>query len=317
MELRAIRSLVVLMSITLSAGLAHAQDTLRLAIGQRGAWDTSVAELGQKAGIFKKHGLQLDLLYTQGGGETQQAVISGSVDIGVAVGIMGVIAAYSKGAPVRIIGAESTGAGDLYWYVRNEAPIKSFADLGDKKVAFSTNGSSSHGVVVSLLKQNGLRAQAVATGNAPTTLTQVMSGQIDVGWAAPPFGLDQLERNQIRMIATGNDSGVFRGQTVRVLISNLQTIRGREAVLQRFANAYDETLDWMYADPKALSMYAEFSGITETQARRIRDDFFPRSALDRRIIVGLGAIVSDAVALKYISSPLSKEQVTELIQISK
>src|SRR5215217_3768952 len=100
---------------------ASAQDTLKLAVGQRGNWDTSVSELGQRAGIFKKHGLNLELLYTQGGGETQQAVLSGSVDIGVAAGIMGVLGAYSKGAPVRIIGAETTGAGDLFWYVRSDS----------------------------------------------------------------------------------------------------------------------------------------------------------------------------------------------------
>jgi NitT/TauT family transport system substrate-binding protein len=40
------------------------------------------------------------LLYTQGGGETQQAVLSGSVDIGVAAGIMGVLGAYGKGLPI-------------------------------------------------------------------------------------------------------------------------------------------------------------------------------------------------------------------------
>ena len=58
----------------------------------------------------------LDIVYTQGAGETQQAVISGSVDIGIAAGVMGVLSAYSKGAPVRIIsrrdhrrGAISTG----------------------------------------------------------------------------------------------------------------------------------------------------------------------------------------------------------------
>ena len=89
---------------------AQAQDTLKLAAGQRGNWDTIVAEVGQRGGIFKKHGLTLEILYTQGGGETQQAVISGSVDIGVAPGIMGVLSAFSKGAPVRIIGAETTGA---------------------------------------------------------------------------------------------------------------------------------------------------------------------------------------------------------------
>src|ERR687890_313347 len=100
------------------AAPARAQDTLKLAIGQRGNWENAMPELGQKAGIFKKHGLNLEILYTQGGGETQQAVISGSVDIGVAAGIMGVLGAYSKGAPIRVIGAETTGANDLYWYVK-------------------------------------------------------------------------------------------------------------------------------------------------------------------------------------------------------
>ena len=57
---------------------AFAQDKLKLAVGQRGNWDTSISELGQRVGIFKKHGIELELLYTQGGGETQQAVISGS-----------------------------------------------------------------------------------------------------------------------------------------------------------------------------------------------------------------------------------------------
>ena len=73
------------------AAPAFAQDTLKLAIGQRGNWDTSVAEVGTRLGIFKKHNLVLETLYTQGGGETQQAVISGSVDIGVAAGVMGVM----------------------------------------------------------------------------------------------------------------------------------------------------------------------------------------------------------------------------------
>src|SRR2546423_1178824 len=82
------------------------QDTLRLAVGQRGLWDTSISDVGQRAGIFKKHGLNLEILYTQGSGETQQAVIAGSVEIAVSVGIMGVLSAYSKGAPVRIIGSE-------------------------------------------------------------------------------------------------------------------------------------------------------------------------------------------------------------------
>src|SRR5262245_18960053 len=105
----------------LGVSAAAAQDKVKLAIGQRGNWDTSVSEVGQRAGIFKKHGLELEIVYTNGAGETQQAVISGSVDIGIAAGVMGVLSAYSKGAPVRVIGAETTGANDLYWYVKADS----------------------------------------------------------------------------------------------------------------------------------------------------------------------------------------------------
>src|SRR5918912_412960 len=87
---------------------ASAQESLKLAVGARGNWDTVIPEIGQRAGIFKKHGLTLELLYTQGGGETLQAVIAGSVDIGASVGVMGVLSAFAKGAPVRVIGAEMT-----------------------------------------------------------------------------------------------------------------------------------------------------------------------------------------------------------------
>ncbi len=302
-------------SLLLGMPLASAQDTLKLAVGQRGNWDTSVAEVGQRLGIFKKHGLNLEILYTQGGGETQQAVISGSVDVGVAAGVMGVLGAYSKGAPVRIIGAETTGAKDLFWYAKADSPVKTLQDTEGKTISYSTNGSSTHGIVTAFMKQYNLKAKPVATGGPAPTLTQVMSGQIDVGWAAPPFGLDQLDAKQIRIVATGNDAAVFKGQTVRLLITNVQTVQQRKPVLERFMRAYRETIDRMYSDPVALKTYADFVGISEAKARRTRDDFFPKEAIDPDKVVGLDTIVQDAVQLKYTASQLSKDQLVELIQI--
>jgi ABC-type nitrate/sulfonate/bicarbonate transport system substrate-binding protein len=297
------------------ASSAFAQDTLKLAVGQRGLWDTSISDVGQRAGIFKKHGLTLELLYTQGAGETQQAVISGSVEIGVGVGIMGVLSAYSKNAPVRIIGAEITGAGDLFWYVKADSPIKTIQDFNGKTVAYSTNGSSTHGVVTAYIKQYGLTAaKATPTGGPPATMTAVMSGQVDVGWSAPPVGLDQLDKNEIRQIATGNDT-LFKGQTVRLLITNTQTLHGRKDAIERYMKVYRETIDWMYSDPAALKTYAEFAAITEAKAKRIRDGFFPKSSLSPDQITGLDLIVPDAVNLKFTAAPLSKEQLADLIRI--
>ena len=295
---------------------AHAEDTLKLAVGQRGNWDTSVSEVGQRAGIFKKNGLVLEILYTQGGGETQQAVLSGSVDIGIAAGIMGVLSAYSKNAPVRIIGAETTGAADLFWYVPAPSPIKSLKDTEGKTIAYSTNGSSTHGIVTAFMKQYDLKAKPTATGGPAPTLTQVMSNQIDVGWSAPPFGLQQLDDGKIRIIASGNDATVFKGQTVRINITNTQTLAAKRPLIERYMKAYRETIDWMYSDdPTMWKIYSEFVGITVEKAKRTRDGFFPRASIDPDRVVGLDTIVQDAVALKYTATPLTQAQLGELIQI--
>ena len=316
MRLRHLCGALAALALCAALPAANAQDTLKVAAGQRGNWDTTIAEVGQRAGIFKKHGLTLEILWTQGGGETQQAVISGSVDVGVAPGIMGVLSAFSKGAPVRIIGAETTGASDLYWYVPANSPIKSLKDTDGKTISYSTNGSSTHGIVTAFMKQYDLKAKPTATGGPAPTLTQVMSGQIDVGWSAPPFGMQQLDEGKIRIIASGNDATAFKGQTVRLLVTNVQTLKDRKPAIDRFMKAYRETIDWLYSDdPAALKTYADFVGIPLAMAKRTRDDFFPRASVDPDRIVGLDTIVNDAVALKFTATPMTKEQLAELIQI--
>jgi NitT/TauT family transport system substrate-binding protein len=306
--------LAAFLLLGLGAAPALAQEKLKLAVGQRGNWDTSVSELGKRAGIFRKYGLDLDILYTEGSGETLQATISGSVDIGVGPGVMGVLGAFAKGAPVRIIGAEVTGASDLFWYVRANSPIKSLRDTNGKTIAYSTAGSSTNGVVRAFIDQYGLKAAPTATGGPAATLTQVMSGQIDVGWSAPPFGLDQIDRKQIRVIATGNDAAIFKNQTVRLNVTHARTLQNRKAALERYVKAYRETLDWMYADPRAIRVFAEFAGVSEATARRT-EEFFPKSALEPDRIVGLETIMDDAVRLKYLAAPLPAAQLKQLVQI--
>src|SRR4029079_3140642 len=114
--------------LLLSPHRASAEDHLKLAVGARGVGETFVAELGQNAVIFKKHGLVLDIFYTQGGGETIQVVISNAAQIGVAIGFLATIGALAKGAPVRVIGSTFTGGNQLFWYVRADSPIKSLKD---------------------------------------------------------------------------------------------------------------------------------------------------------------------------------------------
>src|SRR4051794_41282905 len=66
-------------AVLLAASAASAQDTLKIAVPQRGAWDTSITEIGNRAGIFKKHGVNAELLFTGGGAEALRAIIGGAV----------------------------------------------------------------------------------------------------------------------------------------------------------------------------------------------------------------------------------------------
>ena len=298
-----------------TATAASADDTVKLAVGQRGNWDTSVSEVGQLAGIFKKHGLKLEIVYTNGAGETQQAVISGSVDLGIAAGVMGVLSAYSKGAPVRVIGAETTGAGDLYWYVKADSPIKSLKDTDGKILAYSTHGSSTHGVVTAFVKQYKLTAKPTATGRPVGEFDggDVRTGRCRLGGAA--VRSRSARAKQIRIIATGNDAAAFNGQTVRLNIANANYLKAHQDVVARYMKAYRETVDYMYTDPNALKVYSDWLKISEAKAKRTRDDFFPRPSIEPDRITGLDTIVKDAVALKFTATELTKEQLAELIHI--
>jgi len=304
-----------LVALVFTAHAALALDTLKVAVGARGVGETFVAELGQNAGIFGKHGIALEILYTQGGGETQQVVISNSAQIGVAAGFLGALGAFAKGAPLRIIGATFTGGSQLFWYVPASSPIRSLRDTEGKTVAYSTNGSSTHTAVLALQKSSGVKFRPTPTGAAPATLTQVMSGQIDVGWAGAPFGVDMVEAGKTRIIAKASDDPVLDRQTIRLILANATELAQRRDVFVRFMRAYREALDWVYAAPAGLTAYAEWARISEGTARRALQEFLPKSAVDPDRISGLEEVMADAVAFKYIPAPLDAKRLDELIQI--
>ncbi|MGH6861505.1 MAG: ABC transporter substrate-binding protein [Phyllobacterium sp.] len=290
-----------------------AGDSLKLAIGQRGNWENSVCELGQNAGIFKKHGVTLDLLYTEGGGQTQQAVIAGSADIGIGVGTYGVIGAAAKGAPLKIIGSSMTGAHDLYWYAKSDSGIASIKDAAGKTVAFSTNGSSTNLVVLGLQKTFGVEFSPTATGSPASTFTQVMSGQIDVGWSSPPFAVKDVDGGRIKIVARGSDVPEFADQSVRVMIANTRSFEGKADAYGRFMKAYREALDWLYADPAALDAYAAWAGTDAALAKRVRDEFYPKQNIQPDKVNGLDKLMVDAVTYKYLPAPLDDDQLKNLV----
>jgi len=315
MPVRALSIVVSIVCLLASAGAGRANDTVKVASAQKGFWDTTVLLYGDRAGIFKAEGLDLEITWTNGGAAPEQAAISGSVDIAAANGILGAITAYAKGAPIRIVAAEATGVNDLFWYAKADSGLKSFSDLAGKTVGFSSPGSSSNMVALALIAKAGVNAKPVPTGGAPGTLTQVMSDQIDVGWAVPPLFFDLIDQDKIRIIGRGSDIPEMRDQTVRVFETNADTLKNRRQVLVRFFRAYQKVLDWAYSEPKALEDFAADNKVSIDQARRARDGFYPKAALELAPISNLDLTIRQAIDLKRISAPLTPEQEKQLIDI--
>jgi NitT/TauT family transport system substrate-binding protein len=147
------------------------------------------------------------------------------------------------------------------------------------------------------------------------TFTQEMSGQIDVGWGSPPFGLDAIDDGRIRLIARGSDVPETHNQTVRVHIANAGVLAARADAIRRFVAAYREAHAFLYDDPAALTYFAELSKVSERLAAQIRDKYLPRAAMAPDRVLGIEASMADAIAFKVLPAPLTAAQIDGLVRI--
>ena len=310
-----VASLAAIATFAALAESGRAEEELKIAVGGRGIGETFVTEIGYKAGLFKPHNLALDIFYTDGGGETQQAVISNSAQVGIASGFLGAIGVFAKGAPVRIIGGSYTGGAQVFWYVPAASSIKGPRDLSGKTVAYSNNGSSTHAGVLALQKHFNVDFKPTPTGNAAATMTATMSGQVDVGWAGAPFGIAELEAGKTRLIMKSSDAPDFDKQTSRVIIANATELKARPEVFVRFMRGYRDSLRWVYSTPEGLNAYANFAKLPQATAKRALQEFLPLAAVDPDRISGIEEVMADAVNFKFIAAPLTHADLAELIQI--
>ena len=119
-------------------------------------------EVARSAGIFKNHGLDVELVYTRGGNAAMQALVGGAVDY-AATALDVVIEAYANvGAQIRRFAV--TGRLPLFAIVTAPSTadkIQSIKDLEGKTVGVSALGNADHALTLYLLKQAGADAQKV------------------------------------------------------------------------------------------------------------------------------------------------------------
>jgi NitT/TauT family transport system substrate-binding protein len=167
--------------------LASAQKLEKLIIG----YPAPVASLGiidvmRKAGLFKKNGLDVDLVYIQGSPILTAAMVSGQVPLSFIGGGAIVASAVGGADTVYLACAINT----LYWRMFSTPDVKTVADLKGKKIGLTTMGSQEDAVTRYLLKEHGLvpdrDVAIVAVGSAPNRLAALSKGVINASTFIPP-----------------------------------------------------------------------------------------------------------------------------------
>lgn len=304
----AISRTLIAAAVLASAAPALAKDKIKVAAPHPTIITSTIPALAKSLGYFDRHDVDVEILWTAGGADAQQATINGSVDIAVQTGLAGVLAGIQRGAPIAVIAAEATGASDVIWYVRADKPWKTLADFQDNQtISFSRPGSSSDFTLRTLISHFKAKARAVPSGSQPETLVMVMSGQLDAGFANPPLP-SVFEEGKVRIIARGNDSPAMRGLTVRVHAANADFLAKNKEAVKRFLAAWKETIDALYADPAVVAKSAEIVKISPEQATAIIKEFVPRESLVMNKIGDLDLSIEQAVANKQLKAPLTDAQ---------
>jgi NitT/TauT family transport system substrate-binding protein len=296
-------------------GAAIAAEKLTVAVTAPYGWDSSVVGYGNRLGYFSEQGLDVVPAYTDVVAQNLQAVIAGSADAGI-VAVPQFMAARIQGAPVVMVASVFKGVPDFLWFVRSDSPLHSFKDLKpENTIGVSALGSTSHILVKTLLDQVGTDAKIVPVGASAAGLVQVMAGQLDVSSDGNGLlGVPEFQNNQIRVLAYGSELAELDDVTVRGLIVREDTLAKRRDALIRFLQAYQKTIDWMYADPKALEWFAEGTKSTLAEATRVRDHSYPPGHLNVEAITGVDVTIRQSLDNKRIDRAPTADEIAAMFQ---
>lgn len=277
--------------------------------------------VAQEKGYYRDSGIEVEAVFTKGGGENVQAVVSGDANIGLSTGVFAVLSAFAKGAPVKIAAAEITGM-DAFWYVLADSPVRKMEDLAGKKIAYSRPGSSTNMAALAIMNQvkaKGLRApETVSLGGLPDTFTGVKTGQADAGWSVPPFMLDRVEKGELRIVVRGSEIEALKDITMRVHFVNTDFAAKQPQAVRGFFRAHQKAVAYMLDHPEdTTEIWMRKAGLKLPKSAVLKTwEFYSKSAMTMKPIRGMKTSVEDAVKLKFLKQPLSQSEIDRLIDLS-
>jgi NitT/TauT family transport system substrate-binding protein len=263
---------VVAFSVT---GEAVAQTKLRVGKAQLSDFDFLAADIGVEAGIFKKHGLDVEIGNFTGDARQVQALAAGSIDF--AVGGGPAIAFIAKGTPMLAVGAVADAPGTMTLVVLKDGPVKTEDDLKGRTVSVSTAGSLTYWLAQSLSRSHGwgpdgIKIAPLGAGSAQAaalTTHQIDGSVTDTSTA---FRLEEEGIGRI-LIRFGERIKVFH---VHIIFASDAIIDKNPDAVRAFLAGWYETIQYMREHrQQTIDIVARISQVSPAIATRNYDELMP------------------------------------------
>ncbi len=204
--MRAVRTFATIaIAAALLAGAAGpralAADKIHVGKAINVLWVYTILDIGVEQGIFAKYDLDPEISVLPGDAKFQQALISGSIDIGLASGTS--MALSVKGSPAVAVAAYAGAPRNFSVNVAADGPIRTVADLKGKLLATATAGSLPEWLIKRLSLKEGWGVDGIrttATGGFEASLAATLTHSVDGFMGATEAGLMLEQQNRIRII---------------------------------------------------------------------------------------------------------------------
>ena len=243
------RSVVTAIAVFLAATAPASAFDAKLTVGKASPTSDAIipVNVGDKLGIFRKHGLDLTITDFGGGAKMVQAMTAGALDIGVGAGTE--MAYVAKGAPMITVCESSTTAPFLAVGVPWDSPIKALAELKGKAIGVSSPGSFSDWSGRELARKfgwgdNGVKTVAIGGGPAPA-LAALRAHLVDavIGNTSQFLTFEQTQHGRLLAPVSSYTGNVASG----AIYASNKLIASNPAAIRAFIAGWLETIEYMRA----------------------------------------------------------------------
>ena len=280
----------IAVALIFAGATASAQTTLRLGKAQANQFAFVPADVGADTGIFKKHGIDIEINSFTGDAKLQQAMASDSIDM--ALGSGPALAFIVKGSPIKGVAAMAGPPLLLAIVVRPDG-AKSVAELKDKKISVSTAGGLTYWLVSETSRRKGWGPHGIdiqPMGAMAPQLAALKRGDIDgiVMDMSNAFALEKIGEG--RILVRFNDLTDF---IVHVIYASDKLIASRPEAIRGFLRGWFTTIAFMRKNKaETVAIAKDVIDKDEAVVSRTYDEVMPMYSDDGRFKASALAVLA-------------------------